>query len=110
MARCLNCHHKRWENLWSTERTGALLLGDAQAIFDKQLYPCDAVKDQFNHRLRVRSRNLRTAARAVPPCPENVLEGTEPPYDTPAPHLGATLTKALPLGWGARSVHDTDSQ
>ncbi len=27
VARCLNCHHVRWENFWSTEQTGALHLG-----------------------------------------------------------------------------------
>ena len=54
LARCLNCHYKRWENLWSTEQTGALLLGDAQAVFDKQLYSlCNPVKDHLVDRAHV---------------------------------------------------------
>ena len=52
LARCLNSHLNRWENLWSAEQTGALHLGDAQAIFDKLLYSlCNAVKDHFVDRV-----------------------------------------------------------
>lgn len=54
LARCLNCHLKRWENLWSTEQTGALHLGDAQTVFDKQLYSlCNAVKDHLVDRVHL---------------------------------------------------------
>ncbi len=52
LARCLNSHLGRWENLWSTEQTGALHLGDAKAIFDKQVYSlCNAVKDHLVDRV-----------------------------------------------------------
>ena len=48
LARCLNVHLGRWENFWSTEQSGALLLGDAEAIFDKMIYSLtNPVKDHL---------------------------------------------------------------
>jgi len=38
LARCVNVHLSHWQNFWSTEQSGALLLGDAEAIFDKMVY------------------------------------------------------------------------
>jgi len=38
LARCLNVHVSRWENLWSVEQSGVLHLGDAAAVFDKMVY------------------------------------------------------------------------
>jgi len=38
LARCLNVHLSRWENLWSAEQCGVLHLGDCEAIFDKMIY------------------------------------------------------------------------
>jgi REP element-mobilizing transposase RayT len=44
VARCLNSHHGRWENLWASEPTSVVRLGDADAIFDKMIYSlCNAV-------------------------------------------------------------------
>lgn len=48
VARCLNVHLGRWENLWATEQSGALHLGDADAIFDKMIYALtNPVKDHL---------------------------------------------------------------
>ena len=48
LARCLNVHLGRWENFWATEQTGALQLGDADAIFDKMIYALtNPVKEQL---------------------------------------------------------------
>ena len=48
LARCLNVHLGRWENFWATEQTGALHLGDAEAIFDKMIYALtNPVKDHL---------------------------------------------------------------
>jgi len=48
LARCINCFYGRWENLWASEQTGALHLGDADAVFDKMIYSlCNAVKDHL---------------------------------------------------------------
>jgi len=38
LARCLNVHLSRWEAFWSTEQSGVVHLGDADAIFDKMIY------------------------------------------------------------------------
>ena len=38
LARCLNAHLSRWENFWSSEQSGVLHLGDAEAVFDKMVY------------------------------------------------------------------------
>ena len=38
LARCLNVHLSRWENLWSSEQSGVLHLGDPAAVFDKMVY------------------------------------------------------------------------
>jgi hypothetical protein len=38
VARCLNAHLSRWENFWSSEQSGVLHLGDAEAIMDKMVY------------------------------------------------------------------------
>ena len=38
LARCLNVHLSRWENFWSSEQSGVLQLGDAEAVFDKMVY------------------------------------------------------------------------
>ena len=52
VARCLNAYRGRWENLWSTEPSGALELGDAEAIFDKMTYSlCNPVKDHLVDRV-----------------------------------------------------------
>ena len=41
-------HLGRWENFWATEQTGALHLGDADAIFDKMIYALtNPVKDHL---------------------------------------------------------------
>lgn len=48
LARCLNCLHARWENVWASEQTSVVDLGDADAIFDKMIYSlCNAVKDHL---------------------------------------------------------------
>ncbi len=52
LARCLNAHLGRWENLWSTEQTGALELGDEDAIFRKMIYSlCNPVQDNLVERV-----------------------------------------------------------
>jgi len=52
LARCLNVHLSRWENFWSTEQASALLLGDAEAIFDKMVYSLtNPVKDHLVDRV-----------------------------------------------------------
>lgn len=38
LARCLNVHLSRWENLWSSEQSGVLHVGDGAAVFDKMVY------------------------------------------------------------------------
>jgi hypothetical protein len=38
VARCLNAHLSRWENFWSSEQSGVLHLGDAEAVMDKMVY------------------------------------------------------------------------
>jgi len=48
LARCLNVHFGRSESLWANEQTGVLLLGDAEAIFDKMIYALtNPVKDHL---------------------------------------------------------------
>jgi putative transposase len=48
LARCLNVHLSRWESFWSTEQTGMLHLGDADAVFNKMIYSLtNAVKDHL---------------------------------------------------------------
>ncbi|MEZ4225058.1 MAG: hypothetical protein R3B13_29160 [Polyangiaceae bacterium] len=54
LARCLNSHHGRWENLWATEQTSVVHLGDAEAVFDKMIYSlCNAVKDHLVDRVHL---------------------------------------------------------
>ncbi len=38
VAKCVNAHHGRWENLWSTEQTSAVILTDDQDVLDKIAY------------------------------------------------------------------------
>ena len=48
LARCLNAHLGRWEHFWSAEQSGALHLGDGDAVFEKMTYGLtNAVKDQL---------------------------------------------------------------
>ncbi len=52
VARCLNARLGRWENLWSSEPSGALELGDAEAVFDKLVYSlCNPVNDNLVDRV-----------------------------------------------------------
>lgn len=52
LARCINCFYGRWENLWATEQTGALHLGDDEAVFDKMIYSlCNAVQSDLVDRV-----------------------------------------------------------
>ncbi|MEZ4226562.1 MAG: hypothetical protein R3B13_36785 [Polyangiaceae bacterium] len=54
LARCLNAHHGRWENLWASEQTCVVHLGDADAVFDKMVYSlCNAVKDHLVDRVHL---------------------------------------------------------
>ncbi|HMR74113.1 MAG TPA: hypothetical protein PKD61_03345, partial [Polyangiaceae bacterium] len=53
LARCINCFYGRWENLWASEPTGALHLGDPNAVFDKMIYSlCNPVNDDLVDRVR----------------------------------------------------------
>ncbi len=48
LARCLNVRLGRRENFWSNEQSGVVLLGDADAIFDKMIYSLtNPVKDHL---------------------------------------------------------------
>ena len=38
VAKCVNAHYGRWENLWSSEQTSAVMLTDDQDILDKIAY------------------------------------------------------------------------
>jgi hypothetical protein len=51
-ARCLNARLGRWENFWASESSGVLELGDADAVFGKQIYSLsNQVKDNLVDRV-----------------------------------------------------------
>ncbi len=70
LARCLNAHWGRWENLWASEPSSALHLGDNEAIFDKMIYglsnpALDHLVDRVFHWPGVNSYRYQLADRPM---------------------------------------------